>query len=160
PHESGPPNDPFETITKEAFITSLKNDPLLFAPGTGALYSNMGFDLLAAALANAAGKPYPDLLWERVTKPPAMDDTALWLTADQKARLMQGHNFGGEPMPDVPTGPIIVGSGGLYSSVNDLLTWIEWHLNRFSERDANMRLIDHAVWLQRDGLSPAYGFDE
>ena len=160
PHESGPPNDPFGTITKEAFITSLKNDPLLFAPGTGALYSNMGFDLLAAALANAAGKPYPDLLWERVTKPLAMDDTAFSLTADQKARLMQGHNFGGEPMPDVPTGPIIVGSGGLYSSVNDILTWLEWHLNRFSERDANIRLIDHAVWLQRDGLSPAYGFDE
>ena len=73
---------------------------------------------------------------------------------------MQGHDFGGELMPDVPTGPIILGSGGLYSSVNDILTWIDWHLDRFSERDANMRLIDHAVWLQRDGLSPAYGFDE
>ena len=23
-----------------------------------------------------------------------------------------------------------------------------------------MRLVDHAVWLQRDGLSPVYGFDE
>ena len=23
-----------------------------------------------------------------------------------------------------------------------------------------MRLVDHAVWLQRDALSPVYGFDE
>lgn len=160
PHVLGPPDDPFATITKSAFIASLKNDPLLFAPGTGALYSNMGFDLLAAALANAAGKPYPDLLWERVTKPLAMNDTAFSLTTEQKTRLMHGHDFGGELMPDVPTGPIILGSGGLYSSVNDMLAWLEWHLDRFSGRDANMRLIDHAVWLQRDGLSPAYGFDE
>ena len=160
PHESGSPDDPFATITKSAFIASLKNDPLLFAPGTGALYSNMGFDLLAAALANAAGKPYPDLLWERVTKPLAMNDTAFSLTTEQKTRLMHGHDFGGELMPDVPTGPIILGSGGLYSSVNDMLAWLEWHLDRFSGRDANVRLIDHAVWLQRDGLSPAYGFDE
>ena len=55
PHEPGPSTDPFATITKEAFTAFLKKDELLFAPGTGALYSNMGFDLLAAALAGAAG---------------------------------------------------------------------------------------------------------
>jgi hypothetical protein len=54
---------------------------------------------------------------------------------DQRARLMQGHDVGGEPMPDV-----IVGSGGLYSSVNDILTWLEWRLDRFSERDARSAL--------------------
>ena len=57
---------------------------------------------------------------------------------------MQGHDFGGEPMSDVPTGPIIVGSGGLYSTVSDILSWLEWHLDRFSGRDAEMRLIDHS----------------
>lgn len=160
PHEPGPANDPFSTLTKAAFIASLKRDGLLFAPGTGALYSNMGFDLLAAALAGAAGKPYPELLRERITQPLGMADTVYSLNDDQRARLMQGHDFHGEPMPDVPTGSIIVGSGGLYSTVNDILTWLEWHLDRFAERDAQMRLVDHAVWLQRDGLSPVYGLDE
>jgi serine-type D-Ala-D-Ala carboxypeptidase/endopeptidase len=160
PHESGPPNDPFANITRQAFVDFLKKDELLFAPGTGALYSNMGFDLLAAALAGAAGKPYPDLLRERITQPLGMADTVFALDDEQRARLMQGHDFGGEPLPEVPTGPVIVGSGGLYSSVNDILTWLEWHMDRFSARDAEMRLVDHAVWLQRDGLSPVYGFDE
>jgi serine-type D-Ala-D-Ala carboxypeptidase/endopeptidase len=160
PHEPGPANDPFATITKQAFVEFLRKDDLLFAPGTGALYSNMGFDLLAAALAGASGKPYPDLLRERITRPLGMMDTTFTPSDEQRARLMQGHDFGGEPMPDAPTGPVIVGSGGLYSTVNDILTWLEWHLDRFSAQDAEMRLIDHAVWLQRDGLSPVYGFDE
>jgi D-alanyl-D-alanine-carboxypeptidase/D-alanyl-D-alanine-endopeptidase len=160
PHEPGPANDPFSNITKPAFVASLKKDGLLFAPGTGALYSNMGFDLLAAALANAAGKPYPELVRERITRPLGMANTVFALNEGQRGRLMLGHDFEGEPMPDVPTGSVIVGSGGLYSTVNDILTWLEWHLDRFSERDAEMRLIDHSVWLQRDGLSPVYGLDE
>jgi serine-type D-Ala-D-Ala carboxypeptidase/endopeptidase len=160
PHEPGPANDPFATITKAAFVAFLQKEALLFAPGTGALYSNMGFDLLAAALANAAGKPYPDVLRERITQPLGMADTVFSLNDDQRARLMQGHDFGGAPMPEAPTGSIIVGSGGLYSTANDILTWLEWHLDQFSGRDAEMRLIDHAVWLQRDGLSPVSGLDE
>ena len=47
-------DDPFGTVTKEACIAALKTDPLLFAPGTGVLYSNFAFDLLAQALAHAA----------------------------------------------------------------------------------------------------------
>lgn len=160
PHESGPANDPFATITKEAFIAFLRKDDLLFTPGMGALYSNMGFDLLTAAMANAGGKPYPDLLRERVTQPLKMKDTGFVLNDDQRTHLMQGHDFGGEPLPDVPTGSMIVGSGGLYSSTNDILTWLEWHLDRLSPRDAEVRLMDHALWLQRDGLAPVFGFDE
>jgi serine-type D-Ala-D-Ala carboxypeptidase/endopeptidase len=160
PHEPGPPDDPFATITKEAFTASLGRDRLLFAPGTGALYSNMGFDLLAAALAGASGKAYADLLRERITAPRGMNDTGFSLNSDQKTRLMQGHDFDGKPLPDVPTGPIIVGSGGLYSSVSDILTWLQWHLERFSAEGAEVRLIDHATWLARDGLAPVYGFDE
>jgi D-alanyl-D-alanine-carboxypeptidase/D-alanyl-D-alanine-endopeptidase len=38
--------------TKEDYIASLNVDPLLFPPGTGILYSNFGFDLLAQALSH------------------------------------------------------------------------------------------------------------
>src|SRR5262249_3046772 len=68
----GPDDNPFATITKEAFIKNLQSDPLLFAPGTGALYSNFAFDLLAAALANSAGTFYATLLQDRVLKPASL----------------------------------------------------------------------------------------
>src|SRR5262249_1847153 len=76
------------------------------------------------------------------------------------ARLMQGHNFDGKPMPDVKATPVMVGASSLYSTANDILRWLAWHLDRFSPQEAELRLLDHAAYVPRDGLSPAAGFDE
>jgi D-alanyl-D-alanine-carboxypeptidase/D-alanyl-D-alanine-endopeptidase len=73
---------------------------------------------------------------------------------------MQGHNFDGSPMPFIPTSPMIEGAGGLYSTTNDMLRWLAWHLDRFSPQDAEMRLLDHATYLHRDGVNPVFGMDE
>ena len=59
-------------------------------PGSIAAYSNLGFDLLGAALAEAAGTSYPDLLRERITGPLGMADTGLAPNEKQCARLMTG----------------------------------------------------------------------
>jgi D-alanyl-D-alanine-carboxypeptidase/D-alanyl-D-alanine-endopeptidase len=145
---------------KESYIASLKPDVLLFAPGTGILYSNFGFDLLAQALSNAAGKPYAELLKERVLDPAGLKDTHFDLSEADRARTMQGHNFGGSPLPFIETAPIIQGAGGLYSTANDILRWLSWHMDRFAAKDAEMRLLDHATYLNRDGLNPVFGLDE
>jgi serine-type D-Ala-D-Ala carboxypeptidase/endopeptidase len=145
--------------SKEDYVKALASDPQLFAPGTGILYSNFGFDMLAQALANAGGKPYPDLLKERVLDPAGLQDTRFDLTEADKTRTMQGHNFDGSPMPIIPTSPLIVGAGGLYSTANDMLRWLRWHLGADS-KDFEMRLLDHAAYLDRDGLNPVFGMDE
>jgi len=145
--------------SKEDYVKALASDPQLFAPGTGILYSNFGFDMLAQALANAGGKPYPDLLKERVLDPAGLKDTRFDLTEADKTRTMQGHNFDGSPMPIIPTSPLIVGAGGLYSTANDMLRWLRWHLGADS-KDFEMRLLDHAAYLDRDGLNPVFGMDE
>jgi serine-type D-Ala-D-Ala carboxypeptidase/endopeptidase len=160
PHEAGPDDDPFSTITRDAFAAWLKQEPLLFSPGTSVLYSNFGFDLLAMALSDAAKKPYPDLLKERITGPLGMNDTGFTLTDEQKSRFMVGHGFDGKPLPNVPTGSVIVGSGGLYSTANDLLRWMKWHLDRFGSEDAETRILDHALYVSRDGLKTVSGMDE
>ncbi|MGH6735519.1 MAG: serine hydrolase [Methyloceanibacter sp.] len=158
PHEPGPDDDPFATITPEAYANWIKNEPLLFAPGSSVLYSNFGFDLLAMALAAAAKKP--DLLKEHVTGPLGMKDTGFELSAEQEKRFMRGQAPDGTPMPIVPTGPVIVGSGGLYSTPNDLLRWMKWHLDRFGEDGAETRTLDHALYVMRDGLKTVSGMDE
>jgi serine-type D-Ala-D-Ala carboxypeptidase/endopeptidase len=160
PRPPGPNDDPFRTLTMEAFADWLRNNPLLFKPGSAVLYSNFGFDLLAAGLAGAARRPYPELLEDFVTSPLGMADTTFAPTAEQKQRLMQGHGFGGEPLPDVPSGSVNVGSGGLYSTADDLVHWLRWHLDRFSAEDAELRLLDHAAYLPRDGLTAVSGMDE
>jgi D-alanyl-D-alanine-carboxypeptidase/D-alanyl-D-alanine-endopeptidase len=160
PHEPGPPDDPFVNITPDAFTAWLKANPLMFTPGTAISYSNFGFDLIAAALAEAADEPYPGLLAARVIRPLGLRDTAFAPSAEQSARIMPGHNFDGSPMANAKTGNVIVGSGGLYSTARDLLAWLQWHLDRFSNERAAERLIDHAAYLWRDGLNAVFGMDE
>ncbi len=158
PHAPGPPDNPFVNITREAFVSWLKANPLLFTPGTAVSYSNFGFDLLAAALAAAAKMPYPDLVAERVLTPLSLADTTF--APSSGARLMRGHDFDGAALPYAPTGDVIVGSGGLYSTPRDLLRWLKWHLDRMSNERADERLIDHAAYLWRDGLNSIFGMDE
>ena len=124
------------------------------------LYSNFGFDLLAHGLSKAAAESYPALLENCITGPLNMKDTVFALSEEQKQRLMQGHGFDGTALPDVPTGPTIVGSGGLYSTPSDLLRWMQWHLDRFGESGADVRLLDHSLYLIRDGLETVSGMDE
>ncbi len=157
---AGAAGKPFANITREAFVGWLKANPLLFTPGTSILYSNFGFDLLAAALSAAAQRPYPDLVAERVLKPLGLGDTTFAPADNQSARLMRGHDFNGAPLPYAPTGSVIVGSGGLYSTARDLLRWLQWHLDRFGAERAAERLIDHAAYLWRDGLNSVFGMDE
>jgi D-alanyl-D-alanine-carboxypeptidase/D-alanyl-D-alanine-endopeptidase len=125
PRPDGPPNEPFGTNTREAQIADLKADPLLFPPGTSALYSNYGFDLLGAALVNASGRPYADLLKERILDPLGMRDTVFNLRPGDEARVMQGHNFDGSPMPPVRTPTSIECAGGLHTTANDIARWME-----------------------------------
>ncbi|MBT5414130.1 MAG: D-alanyl-D-alanine-carboxypeptidase/endopeptidase AmpH [Rhodospirillaceae bacterium] len=160
PRSSGPPEDPLSTITAEGLAAWMKSNDLMFEPGSAIQYSNFAFDLLSIALAKAGGAVYPDLLSSFVTKPLGMADTGFAVDVSQRSRLMTGHNFDGSAMQPVPTGDVVVGSGGLYSTGNDLLKWLAWHLDRFSADGGEVRLLDHATYLQRDGLDMVYGMDE
>jgi D-alanyl-D-alanine-carboxypeptidase/D-alanyl-D-alanine-endopeptidase len=127
---------------------------LPWAPGTIASYSNVGFDLLADALENATGQSYPDLLRVRVTGPLGMRDTGLAPTPEQCGRLMAGSGLGG-PATCVDT-HATGGSGGLYSTGNDMLRWLRHNL---SDADGALAL-SHAVYRPRQVLAGAIGFDE
>jgi D-alanyl-D-alanine-carboxypeptidase/D-alanyl-D-alanine-endopeptidase len=99
-------------------------------PGTAALYSNVGFDLLGDALAAAAHKPYAELLAERTTRPLGMSDTTFSPTPDQCSRLMAGF----ERPQDAYYFACMdtrasAGSGGLYSTPADMAKWLKYLLN-------------------------------
>lgn len=159
PRATAPEDDPFATITHDAFAAWLETEPLRFRPGQAIAYSNFGFDLLSTALAEAGGAPYPALLEQRIIGPRGLDDTSFVLRPDMEARLMTGHAPDGTPLPVVPSGPVINGSGGLYSTPNDLLRWMAWHLQDGGP-DAEVRFLDHASYVQRDGLEAVLSMDE
>lgn len=155
-----PADDPFASNTKEAAYAGLSGDPYLFAPGTSAMYSNFGYDLLGIALANASGKPYADLLKERVFDPIGMKDTAFNPPADAGDRLMQGHNFDGSALPNVPSSIGIECSGGLHTTARDMLAFIKWHLDRSPAAESELRTVNQAAYVFRDGLKTVVGLDD
>jgi D-alanyl-D-alanine-carboxypeptidase/D-alanyl-D-alanine-endopeptidase len=160
PGEPKPGTNPFDRFGWEADKAFLASAKVAFPPGTGAAYSNLGFDVLGAALAGAGGASYADLLKSRVTGPLGMDDTVLRLSDSQKARLMVGHDFDGSPLKDFDMLEAQAASGSLFSTADDMVRFMRWHLNRQDPTGDAVRVIDHALYLQRDGLERAIGFDE
>jgi CubicO group peptidase (beta-lactamase class C family) len=91
-------------------------------------YSNLGFTVLGAALANRAGLSYPELLQREITGPLGMKDTAISLSPQLGDRLMQGHGFDGRPTPawDLDA---FASAGGIRSTAGDMLTYLEAQLH-------------------------------
>jgi serine-type D-Ala-D-Ala carboxypeptidase/endopeptidase len=160
PGEAKPGTNPYDRFSWENDKTYLAAAKLAFPPGKAAAYSNLGFDLLGAALASAGGTGYGELLKTRITGPLGMADTALRLDEAQKSRLMTGYDFDGNPMEPFAALEAQGASGGIYSTADDMVRFMRWHLNRNDPMGDPVRVIDHALYLQRDGLEMAVGFDE
>jgi D-alanyl-D-alanine-carboxypeptidase/D-alanyl-D-alanine-endopeptidase len=127
------------------------------APGSAALYSNVGFDLLADALAAAGGQPYTDLLRAHVTAPLGMRDTTATPGAGQCARLLDGG-------PNNPTGPCsdtraTAGTGGMYSTAADMATWMRHLLGISKTMPDAQRTVAQALYVQRQQLASIEGLD-
>jgi D-alanyl-D-alanine-carboxypeptidase/D-alanyl-D-alanine-endopeptidase len=93
-------------------------------PGTAALYSNVGYDLLGDALASAAHASYATLLHDRLLQPLNMWDTTLVPSAEQCARLLQPIKDEG-PCPDTQASGA---SGGVYSTPADMVKLLQYLL--------------------------------
>jgi D-alanyl-D-alanine-carboxypeptidase/D-alanyl-D-alanine-endopeptidase len=125
-------------------------------PGHGAQYSNIGFDLLGDALSAAAKMAYPALLAATVTTPLGMTDTTPTPTPEQCARMLS-------PDPLKRPFPCVdqiweAGSGGLYSTGDDIALWMKAQLappGGVSDR----RRISQALYFQRAALHPVIGLD-
>lgn len=97
--EPQPGENPFARFQAEAYWRWLAGATLPYAPGSGAMYSNLGFGLLGDALARAGGKPYATLLHERVAAPLGMLDTTTKLSDAQMPRAMTGIDLDGKEAP-------------------------------------------------------------
>lgn len=94
------------------------------SPGDAAHYSNIGFDLLADALSHAANEPYAALFQQRTAQPLYMIDTTLTPAPEQCSRLMSGYHEASQ-CTDTQAA---AGSGGMYSTVNDMVRFLKYLL--------------------------------
>jgi len=101
--------------------TWLPTQKITATPGSDAVYSNIGFDLLGDALATGAHKSYVKLLDEDILQPLSLRDTTVWPNQQQCARLLRGTNDEG---PCTGTEQSAA-SGGVYSTPTDMARMME-----------------------------------
>jgi CubicO group peptidase (beta-lactamase class C family) len=90
-------------------------------------YSNIGYWVLSEALASRAGRDYESLLRARVIAPLKLANTDFTLSPKMTANLAAGHDAALQPSPvlsSLPMYSLMPAAGGLYSTVNDLLTFL------------------------------------
>jgi CubicO group peptidase (beta-lactamase class C family) len=110
----------------QEFAQKLCQPNLTSAPGAKWQYSNCGYNLLGLILERITGKPFGDLLHERLLQPLGMNHTGM----DRNDLVQSGGAQGylRKPGPRLVLGPNldrihIYSAGAMYSTVEDLFLW-------------------------------------
>lgn len=118
---------PFDgTLTEEEFLRLVSRQrELNFAPGSQHLYSNTGYVLLSVIVSRARGQSLRHYMQENVFAPLGMTASVF---RDDHRMLVPGRALAYEAIPgnalrhSVPQFDV-VGDGGLFSTVEDLVRW-------------------------------------
>ncbi len=143
---------------EEALEMIARQQALNFEPGSEYLYSNSGYFMLSVILERATGKSLREFAEEQIFEPLGMANTHFH---DDHTHIIEGRAIGHLRRAD---GSIAVnmsnfaqvGSGGLYTSVDDLLFWDRnYYDNRLGRGDLIDRMLVRGVLNDGDTLSYA-----
>jgi CubicO group peptidase (beta-lactamase class C family) len=96
-------------------------------PGNSQEYSNLGVSVLGYLVARNAGKPYEQLLRERIAEPLRMTDCTVSLSSEQKKRLATPHDRFGSAT-SLWTFADLPGAGGIHATMRDMMRFAKAQL--------------------------------
>jgi len=114
--------DPWAELTEVEYERLVTRESPRRPPGGRVRYSSMAVGLLGDALEARAGKPYEELLDERVLEPLGMAATAVTVRPPWSGQLLSGHSRRGQPRP--PIEDFMPAAGSLRSSAEDMLRFL------------------------------------
>ena len=108
--------NPYDGTVQQRLV-ALRDVPLDAAPGT---YSNLGFELLGAALSSAADRPYRDLVRERILIPVGLSGaTVPYDDAELTDSDLLGQTAGGRTA-DAWLGEALAPAGGVRADISEM----------------------------------------
>lgn len=98
---------------------------LLFEPGTDYSYSSFGYYLLGYILEVVSGKPFPDLLGERILEPLGMTETGIVDHREVLSNKANGYDFrlDGFAMAEFRDLSTALATGDMYTTPLDMVKW-------------------------------------
>jgi CubicO group peptidase (beta-lactamase class C family) len=106
-------------------VTTLCSGDLQFEPGSKFLYNNSGYVILGAVIEQVTGKPYEQVLQERILDPLGMKATGYDHSETLISKRATGYQStaGGLRNADFLDMSLPYAAGALYSTVEDLYLW-------------------------------------
>jgi hypothetical protein len=145
----------------ERYIERISQTWLRFPVGYRLYYANYGVDLAGYILQVRSGRPFGEYLREKVLEPIGMTSSSFDLEAvgQIKDRAI-GHNVSGDVVP-VPL-PAIA-AAGLYSNIQDMSKYLQFHLNGGVVHGNRLLRADlmqqyHSIQFARPGQRTGYAF--
>jgi len=132
----------------------------VFAPGSRYEYSNPGYDMLAQVVEAASGQKFAAFVHQRIFEPTGMTHSLVYdTTKPHVERRVLGYDPDGKGFKLNDEHPLngIVGSGGVFSTLDDLYRWDQI---LYTERLVRRATLDQAFTgaVLNDGRKIDYGF--
>ena len=154
-HESGLPAEPPGT---DWAIPAYEGDPartlgqasaiaITLPPNAQHKYSDLGYQLLGEIVTRVSGTAYPQYLREAILEPLGMAATAFPpLPGELSARGATGYNWRAlsDDLDPAPAMPTVWAEGGLWSSIEDLATWLSFQLRAYRAPPADSPVLSAA----------------
>lgn len=150
------PKDPFKDYNTERMLEFLSSYEPEEPTNHNYSYSNYGMALLGHILELKSRTKYEELLKSRICNPLGMKDTVIDLSSEQKKRFAPGHN---RWLKEVSPWEIssFRSVGAIKSTMNDLLTYVEFNLGLVENDLAELAIETHKPRYDRGGLNRTIG---
>jgi CubicO group peptidase (beta-lactamase class C family) len=146
-------------IDRSELIDVVQRQPALQnVPGTEFNYNNTAFGLAALIVERTSGQDFHVFMQENVFGPLGMTRTMVRPTPEHIVPDMsEGYTPGKDGFRQIGDLGASTGAGGIYSTVEDLQTWVE---NYASPRVGSAEMIDQMMtsYVLADGEETGYGF--
>jgi len=119
-------NGATRSSTEEKMVALFKDKPLDFEPGSKWSYSNSGYSLLGYIIEKVTGKPYEQVVRERIFNPLHMSHSGFDFThlkSKDKANGYTAYTEAFKQPAAIVDSSVSFAAGAIYSTVNDLWKW-------------------------------------
>jgi CubicO group peptidase (beta-lactamase class C family) len=124
------------------YLAGLSGTRLLFAPGQGFTYSDIGFEVLARVIEVLDGVPFETSMRRTIFEPLKMAHSTMFYPEADKAQVATPHvpdvNGIVRPCAVFPYNRPHAGSSTLLSNIDDMLRWVQFNLFAGTRRSAGI----------------------
>jgi CubicO group peptidase (beta-lactamase class C family) len=121
-----PDTQTYQVKDRDALRLILRADSLYFPPGSAFRYSNTGYALLALVVEAASGMPFARFLDTRIFRPLGMRGSVAFedgISTVPRRAFGHSRSAAGWRRTDQSNTSAVLGDGGIYTSVDDLVRW-------------------------------------